>query len=323
MGTTIAHTVATRNRPCALWCSDDGTVREIRERRRHPRHFPNSELPRELTATTALEEVIRGASVVIVTVPSPRFRGTASSLRSLLSADQVVLSATKGIELPTLKPMSVVLAEELGTDAVGAISGPNSTPDIMDGRLTAVVVAARDFRVTKACAQALQAPHLDVYANDDLVGVEAAGILKNTIAIALGIASGLGWAPNTRAFLFTRGLAEIQHLAVTLGARPSTFLGLAGVGDLLLTSSTPDSLNTRIGVELAGGRSLAEIVAALPEVPEGINSTRGSHELAKRAGVNMPIARRTLEIMEGVMSPDTLEDALHHHHCGMETDALC
>jgi glycerol-3-phosphate dehydrogenase (NAD(P)+) len=206
--------------------------------------------------------------------------------------------------------MSEVLVEELRTEAVGAISGPNVTPDIMAGQLTALVVASRHADVVAAGARALTTSRIKVYGNADLVGVEAAGVFKNAIAIAMGVATGLGWPANTRSFLLTRGLAEIRQLGLALGADPATFYGLAGIGDLFLTSTSPDSLNYRVGIELGKGRSLEASVAAMPEMPEGINSTRGCCALAARAGVAVPIAARTLQIIDGQASPGLLEEAL-------------
>ena len=310
MGTTLAATVASRDRRCVLWCRSAEVASAIQEHRRNPRHFPTHELPQALSATADIELAVRGASLVVVAVPSPLVRATAQTFARVFEPRQMVLSATKGVESTSLKRMSQVLADELGTDAVGAISGPNVTPDIMAGQLTAVVVASRDPAVIDAGARALSTPRLKVYGNANLAGVEAAGVLKNAIAVAMGLATGLGWPANTRSFLFTRGLAEIRQVGMALGAEPATFYGLAGIGDLFLTSTSPDSLNYRVGIELGHGRSLEEIVAGMPEEPEGINSTRGCCALAARAGLPVPIAARTLQIIEGLASPASLEEAL-------------
>jgi glycerol-3-phosphate dehydrogenase (NAD(P)+) len=187
---------------------------------------------------------------VIVAVPSGEFRHTCTILKQAVPDPPPALSATKGIELTGLKRMSEVLAEELQTEAVGAISGPNMTPDIMDGQLTAIVIASKQPDVVKLGAVALHRPRLKVYANDDLIGVEFAGVFKNVIAVAMGIASGLDWPSNTRSLVLTRGLAEIIALGIALGARDDTFYGLAGIGDLFLSSTSPHSLNNRLGIEL-------------------------------------------------------------------------
>ena len=310
MGTTLAATVASRGRRCVLWCRSAEVADAIRERRRNPRHFPTHELPAALSATTDIEHAAGDASLVIIAVPSPLVRDTARTLSRVFKPGQMLLSSTKGLESSSLKRMSEVLGDELRTETVGTISGPNVTPDIMAGHLTAIVVASRDAGVIRAGARALATPRLKVYGNADLVGVETAGVLKNAIAIAMGVATGLGWPANTRSFLLTRGLAEIRQLGLALGAEPATFYGLGGIGDLFLTSTSPDSLNYRVGMELGQGRALENIVAALPEVPEGINSTRGCCALADRAGVTVPIAARTLQIIEGHATPASLEEAL-------------
>lgn len=323
MGTTLADTVARGDRPCVLWCRSQAVARAIQNEHHNPNHFPSRRLHAHVSATDRLDEAVRGASLVIVAVGSPTFRDVARALGEVVTDDQAVLSATKGIELSTLKRMSELLAEELETEAVGTISGPNVTPDIMAGQLTAIVVGARVPDVIRLSARALETPRLKVYGNEDLAGVEIAGVLKNAIAIAMGIATGLEWGANTRSFLFTRGLAEIRELGLALGAEPGTFYGLAGIGDLFLTSTSPDSLNYRVGIEIARNKSLAEILSGMAEVPEGINSTRGCCALADRAGVAMPLAGRTLQILDGAMPPSSLEDALASHQpYGVDRDAL-
>jgi glycerol-3-phosphate dehydrogenase (NAD(P)+) len=257
-----------------------------------------------------MEDAVRGASLIIVAVGSPGFRETARALSQLVSNDQAVLSATKGIELQTLKRMSDVLEEELHTHAVGAIAGPNITTDIMAGRLTAIVVSSRVPDIIRCASRVLAAPRLKVYGNPDLTGVEIAGVAKNAIAIAMGIATGLDWRANTRSYLFTRGLAEIRQLGVALGGESETFYGLAGIGDLFLTSTSPDSLNYCVGIELARNRSLTDILGGMAELPEGINSTRGTCALAAKAEAAVPLADRTLEIIDGKMSPASLEEVL-------------
>ncbi|MCV7398925.1 NAD(P)-dependent glycerol-3-phosphate dehydrogenase [Mycobacterium fragae] len=324
MGIALAETVARGDRPCILWCRTADAASEISNGRSHPKHFANRQLSQRLVATHVLEEALRGASLVIVAVPSGEFRHTCTILKQAVSQPPPTLSATKGIELAGLKRMSEVLTEELKTEAVGTISGPNITPDIMDGQLTAIVIASNHPDVVKLGAVALHRPRLKVYASDDLVGVEFAGVFKNTIAVAMGIASGLDWPSNARSFLLTRGLAEITALGIALGARDDTFYGLAGIGDLFLTSTSPHSLNYRLGIELGRDGALSEIVARMPEVPEGINSVRGCCAIAEKVGLAMPLANTTLNILEGRASAKTLEQALVSPDAyGVDADAFC
>jgi glycerol-3-phosphate dehydrogenase (NAD(P)+) len=324
MGTTLAETVARGDRRATLWCRSEAVARSIRDDRRNPHHFRDLQLSPALDATHRLDEAVDGASLVIVAVGSPRFRETARTLGAQRATPPAMLSATKGIDLSTLQRMSEVLAEETASRAVGTISGPNVTPDIMARQLTAIVIASPDPAVIAAGARALETPRLKVYGNEDLAGVEIAGVLKNVIAVAMGIATGIGSGSNARSFLFTRGLAEIRRLGMALGASPDTFYGLAGIGDLFLTSTSPDSLNYRVGIELGSGKSLPEILAGMPEVPEGISSTRGCCALARRAGVGMPIAEQTRRILDGEANPASLEDALaSHDDGGVDRHAVC
>jgi glycerol-3-phosphate dehydrogenase (NAD(P)+) len=324
MGVTLAETVARGDRPCILWCRTADAACQISSSHSHPKHFANRQLAEQLVATHSLEEAVRGAALVVVAVASGEFRRTCTMLKQAVTDPPPALSATKGIELTGLQRMSEVLAEELQTEAVGAISGPNITPDIMDGQLTGIVIASNHPGVVKLGALALHRPRLKVYANDDLVGVEFAGVLKNAIAVAMGIASGLDWPSNTRSFLLTRGLAEISALGIALGARDDTFYGLAGIGDLFLTSTSPHSLNYRLGIELGRNNALREIVAGMPEVPEGINSVRGCCALAERVGLAMPLANTTLNILDGRAAATTLEQALVSPDAyGVDADAFC
>lgn len=324
MGTTIAETIAASGRACTLWCRSEFAVQEIKNSRRHPNHFPNRQLSAGLVATHRLEEAVEGASLLILAVPSSGFREVAHDLGRVAGRDQVVLSATKGIELSTLKRMSEVVRDELQTDLIGVISGPNVTPDIMAGKMTAIVVASQVPDVVILSAQALHTKRVKVYGNEDLVGVEIAGVLKNAVAIALGIATGLDWGANTRSYIFTRGLAEIRQLGLALGAKPDTFYGLAGIGDMFLTSTSPDSLNYRVGIEIARGKSLSDILKGMKEVPEGIGSTRGCCELARKKGVDVPLSSRTLQILHGEKEPSSLEEALvSPQNYGVDHDAFC
>ncbi len=324
MGIALAETVARGDRPCIVWCRTADAAGAISGRRSHPKHFANHQLSEQLSATDSLEEALSGASLMIVAVPSAEFRHVCTLLKQAAPSPPPVLSATKGIELSGLKRMSEVLAEELQTGAVGAISGPNITPDVMDGQLTAIVIASSRPDVVKLGAMALHRPRLKVYASDDLIGVELAGVFKNAIAVAMGIASGLDWPANSRSFVFTRGLAEINALAIALGARGDTFYGLAGIGDLFLTSTSPHSLNYRLGIELGRNDALCDIVARMPEVPEGRNSLRGCCALAESVGVAMPLAKATLNILEGRAPAASLEQALVSPDAyGIDADAFC
>jgi glycerol-3-phosphate dehydrogenase (NAD(P)+) len=205
--------------------------------------------------------------------------------------------------------MSEILAKETGTAAVGVVAGANITPEIVSGDLTAIVVASRDSQVTTLAKHCLESPELRVSCSGDLLSIELAAALKNVVAIGVGIAAGLGLGFNARSIVFACGLREIARLGAALGADPSVFAGVAGVGDLFLTVSSPDSLNGRLGVALGRSTALVEILADLPETPEGIGSVRACRALARRYDLHLPIAEAVAAILEGERGPEEIEAA--------------
>lgn len=314
MGTALASAVAAGRRPCTLWSPDEDVAASVNARRRHPHHFEQHLLPPSLAATASLREALHGAACVIVAAPSDTIRGLAKAMRPHLGPDAVVVSATKALERPGNTRLSVVLQEEIGTREVGAISGPNLSHDIVDSRPTGLIVAAERSAVVQRVAESLQSSTLRVCGTSDLAGVELAGALKNVVAIAAGIAAGLGLGDNARALLVAWGLAEIQTLASSLGARPETFMGLAGVGDLFLTATSARSRNHMVGVELGRGAGLPEISAHLQrlrETAEGIHTVRACHDLAASQRLRLPLAEAVHAVMfEGAAPRPAIVGAL-------------
>lgn len=309
MGTTLAHVMALRGRRCTLWCHDPAAARAIGREHRHPAR-PRYALSAELRATPSLEEAVAGAALVVVAVPSARFRETSRALGALVGPGQVLLSATKGIELPSLCLMSSILGETTPALAVGAIIGPNITPEIMEEQPTALLVASPSPAARALAAGALAGPRLQVEETDDLHSHELASVLKNVVAIAIGVAAGRGMGFNAQGLVFARGLAEIEALGARLGAGGGAFRGMGGAGDLFLTASSPQSLNRRLGVELGEGTPLDEILRGLPEVPEGIGAVRACRLLARREGIALPLAEVTARILEGEEDAGALERVL-------------
>lgn len=308
MAIALGHLVASGGRRATLWCSPS-TVVSV-NRHRHERFFPGHMLADGLTATTDMAACVRGASLVINATPSASFRAVARLLGPLVTAGQVLLSATKGLEPSSYERLSTVLKAECAGSDVGAIAGPNITPEMMAGKLSAIVVATTSQDATNMCARLLERPHLRVHGNADLVGVELASSLKNVVAIAVGIAAGMNWATNTSSMLLTRGVAEIGHLAVALGGCWNSFFGLAGLADLYLSCTSTHSLNRRVGTELGQGRALADILAELTELPEGINTLRACDRLAESLALTLPVVAATRRILDGALSPAALEAAL-------------
>lgn len=310
-GTTIAHVVASAGRPVYLWGRDAEVAKSINETRKSTRYFPERVLSEGIKATTSLEEAAKNAPVIVVAVASSGFREVSRLLGDFVTGDQVLLSATKGLEPRTHKRMSEILKEETCAKKVGALSGPNIAKEILLGQPAATVVASRFKDAIELSAHLLSGPRFRVYGNSDLLGVELAGALKNVIAIASGVATGLELGDNTRSLLITRGLAEIQRLGVKLGADPLTFSGLAGIGDLFVTCTSPLSRNHRVGVGLARGEKLPQILEKLGEVAEGVNTAKVCRELMLEQKVAMPIAESVYKLLyEDGASKDVLEDLM-------------
>ncbi len=279
-GTTVAATVS-RNAPITLWARDAETVDGINRDQENRKYLPGIRLPAALRATADLGEAVAGADVLVMGVPSHSFRAVLEEARDHLRPWVPVISLTKGLELATGKRMTEVIEEVLPGHPVGVLTGPNLAREIMSGQAAASVLLFR------------------VYTNTDLLGCELGGVLKNIIAIAVGMGDGLGAGDNTRAGLMTRGLAEITRLGVAMGGRPETFAGLTGMGDLIATCTSPLSRNRHVGVELGKGRHIDAIIADMHMVAEGVKSAPTVMALADRHGIAMPIARDVFDVTQG------------------------
>ncbi|MBB4639455.1 NAD(P)H-dependent glycerol-3-phosphate dehydrogenase [Longimicrobium terrae] len=309
MGATLAHVMAAGGRECVLWCASPATAEAVNRDHRHPAR-PAHALDGGLRATTSLADALDGASLVLVAVHSTAFAAAAGEIGALARPEQALFSATKGIEHPSLRLMSHVLRDAAPECAVGTIGGTNITGEIMAGQLSSLVVASPSTEARERAARALAAPHLAISASADLFSVELVSVLKNTVSIAAAIGLGAGMGYNALGLVVARTLAEIRSLGAALGADPGTFDGPAGIGDIFLTASSPQSLNRRLGMELGQGRGLDEIVAGLPEVPEGIGAVRAVEPLAAGAGLSLPVCAAVADILEGVQPPRALERVL-------------
>lgn len=320
-GTTLAHLAAqTGDEEVLLWLRDAEVVREVNERRTNRRYLGDVALARRVRATTSLEEAVKGTRLVIVAVPSGAFRGVCAQAGEFVTGDQVLLSATKGLEPATFVRMSQVISEETCARKVGAISGPNLAKELIAGQPSATVVASRFKEAIVVGAKLLHSRALRVYGNPDVKGVELAGALKNVIAIGCGVAQGLGFGLNVRSMLITRGLAEVQRLGVKLGAEPLTFSGLAGIGDLLATCSSELSRNFRVGLGLARGKALQAILDELGECAEGVNTTRVALELARSVDVPLPITEGVGRLLFSGATPASVLDDLMTRAARYEID---
>ena len=310
-GTTFASLLAQAGTPTTIWARRREMAEEINAGT-NERYVPGHRLPQGLKATTDLAQAAAGASVVVVAVPSQEARRVLEPLRGVLADDAVAVSLMKGIELGTGLRMSEVLARALGIDTsrVVVVSGPNLADEIAAGQPTATVVAADDEQVAARIASLCATGTFRPYTNTDVLGVELCGAVKNVIALAVGAAAGRGLGDNSKATIITRGLVEITRLGLKLGARPETFSGLAGMGDLVATCSSPLSRNQTFGRHLGEGMSVAEAAAASRGVAEGAKSARAVLDLARAHGVDMPITAGVVSVVEGAASVAQVTDAL-------------
>jgi glycerol-3-phosphate dehydrogenase (NAD(P)+) len=288
-----------------LWAREPEIVQGIRERRANPLFLPEVEIPGEVLATGELAAAAAGAAAVVFVVPVQFARAVLRELRPHLPAGAPLVSASKGIEVASLSRMDELVTAELGLapEAFVALSGPSFAREVAEGRPTAAVLAGCDTAALRRLQLAFSTQTFRLYTAPDVIGVELAGALKNVIAIAAGMAEGLGLGQNATAALLTRGLHEIARLGVRLGGREETFRGLAGMGDLVLTCS-PGSMsrNRSVGERLGRGEKLPAILAGR-EVAEGVPTTRAASELARRHGVEMPIAFTVEAILDGTLGP--------------------
>ena len=309
-GTALGAHLGRAGHPVRLWLRDPAVAEEINARRRNAAYLPGIELPPALAATNDLAAAVAGAAVVFVVIPSEFCRAVYRQLRGVVGAEAVIVSATKGIELDTLRRMTEVAEEEVPGHRLAALSGPSFALEVAREQPTTVVVAAAEVAVAESVQRLVSTRAFRAYSSPDVVGVELAGSLKNVIAIAAGIVDGLGYGHNTVAALVTRGLAEIARLAVALGARADTLSGLAGLGDLVLTCTGTLSRNRRVGQALGAGRSLAEATGETRMVAEGVRTTLAACALAERAGVEMPIAMQMRDVLYRGRPPREAVEAL-------------
>lgn len=294
-GTTVAALTAV-NAPTVLWARRRELAQQINDAKVNPEYLPAFTLPEELRATDSLADAVSHADVVVMAVPSHGYRDVAVEAAQAIRPWVPVVSLTKGLERTTLKRMSEVTNDAMPGHPVAVMTGPNLAKEILAGQPAASVVAIDDLTIADELQRIFSRPSLRVYTNDDVIGCEVAGVVKNVIAIAAGMAEGMGFGDNTRATLITRGLAEMTRLGVAMGGHPETFAGLAGIGDLVATCSSDQSRNNQVGLKLGQGRSIEEILAATNMVAEGVKSSPSVLDLARRYGVDMPITEQVVAV---------------------------
>ena len=313
-GTTLAIILAGQGCDVALWARDETEAETLRTDNENKRFVPGAKFPELLKVTASPKEAFGDAELVLVAVPSSSFRDNVKKVGGSFDDSAVVVTATKGLEADNGKRMSQVLEEELTGSKltrICALSGPNLAAEIIQGKPSTTVIGSNNSEAATFAQSIMNSPRFRVYTNDDIVGVEFGGALKNIIALGAGICDGFGYGDNAKAAFLTRGLAEVGRLAVAAGAKPLTIAGLAGMGDLIATCSSPLSRNHSVGVRLAKGEKIEEIRSSMINVAEGVGTTAAALRLSKELNVEMPITEGMHRVLfEGVPLQRAISDLL-------------
>jgi glycerol-3-phosphate dehydrogenase (NAD(P)+) len=318
-GTTVASLVS-RNAELTLWARDIDTVNEINEDHRNSRYLKDAPLNSNLRASHDLQATVAQADVVVMGVPSNSFRDVLSEMIDDIKPNVPVISLTKGLERGTRLRMSEIIREVLPGRPAGVLTGPNLAREILAGQAAASVLAMDDERSISWLQPLFNVGLFRVYTNPDAIGCELGGVLKNIIAIAVGMGDGLGAGDNTRAALITRGLAEMTRLGTALGGRPETFAGLAGMGDMIATCTSPQSRNRHVGIELAKGHAIDDIIASMHMVAEGVKSAPTVMELAQENDIFMPISEDVYKVITGQSNARSVYRGLLRNNAGAESE---
>lgn len=291
-GTTLAIVLASKGFETTLWEHQAERAAAMERERQNSAFLPGIAFPFSLRVTNDIREAVAGRELVLLVTPSQRIRENTRALAPYLAPNAIILCGSKGLEVGSLKRMTEVIAEELPEtlrERIVALSGPNIAQEVARGLPSAAVVAGSQREIAEAARETLNTATFRVYTTNDVIGVEVGGALKNIIALGAGACDGWGYGDNAKAAFMTRGMAEIARLGIACGANPLTFAGLAGVGDLIATCASPLSRNRHVGLEVAKGRPLDEVLAEMKSVAEGVSTTKAAYELSKRYGVEMPI----------------------------------
>jgi glycerol-3-phosphate dehydrogenase (NAD(P)+) len=312
-GTTFAKLLADGGAEVSLWARRQEVTDEINSSHRNGDYLPGVNLPSNLKASSDVAEVLAGASQVYISVPSQSLRSNLNEWGKLIPADALVVSLMKGVEKDSGLRMSQVISESgIDTSRIVVVSGPNLALEIAAEQPAASVAASESLDSAKQVASAATNAYFTTFTNTDVIGTEFGGILKNLIAVAIGIVNGVGYGQNTKASIMTRGVSEISRFAVAFGAKPKTMVGLAGLGDLIATSESPLSRNHKAGEMLGKGYSKREVLARLSQTAEGLASVSTILELARAKGISMPIVEQVELVIEGKMNPKDIAPHLTH-----------
>lgn len=299
-GTALAQVLAQNNVPVHLWARRETLAKDIKEHEENREYLPRAKLLPNIHISSDLEESLNNADLVVMALPSHTMSKMIKTSYKYLKKGVIVVSASKGLDLESLRRMSEVLSDEIPkeiTSNIAVISGPTHAEEVVRGLPTAVVVASNKKDVAENVQDVFMNSNFRVYTNPDVIGVELGGAFKNIIAICSGISDGLNFGDNSRSALMTRGMVEITRLGIRLGANAATFAGLSGIGDLIVTCSSNFSRNRRAGIEIGRGRDIKDIINSTQMVIEGINTTKAAYQLAKRLNIEMPITEQAYEVL--------------------------
>ena len=314
-GTALAMVLAGNNHDCLLWSHRNDQSNEINEHHTNKKYLPNTILPSNLKATSDFEEAIKYASIIIIAVPTKAIREVCQNMIAHLTEKKLFVHVSKGIEPNSLKRISEMISDEVPAekvDAVVVLSGPSHAEEVVLKHPTTITVASENMIAAEKVQDLFMNNYFRVYTNDDVIGVEIGAALKNVIALAAGIVDGLGYGDNAKAALITRGLAEISRLGISLGAKPYTFSGLTGMGDLIVTCTSVHSRNWRAGNMLGKGLTLEKVLDEMGMVVEGVRTTKAAYQLAKKQQVDMPITEALYSVLFEHIKPKEAVDILMH-----------
>ena len=304
-GTTVAKVIADGDNQVTLWARRSEQIEQMNATKQNPDYLPGVELPPGILLTSDISQALEGAEQIYIAIPSQQLRESLSSWSGLIPANATLISLMKGLEAGTGKRMSEVIAEATGAplDQIAVLSGPNLALEIANQEPAAAVAACSNQERGSEVARVCSSEYFTVFTNSDVIGTELGGVLKNLIAVAIGIVSGIGYGQNTKASIMTRGLSEITKFAVAHGARRRTMFGLAGLGDLIATSESSLSRNFRAGEMLGQGVPKQDVINSLKQTAEGLSSVEPVLAIADRLGIEMPIVNQVYEVIEGRMKP--------------------
>jgi len=315
-GTALSKVFIDAGNEVQIWAREADIADQINQHHHNPAYLPDLELPKELKAVKTLQEVVQNQQLLVLATPSHTLRTMAESIKPMLKGDEVVITVSKGIEQDTFMTMSQVLVEALEgvitSDQIGVLYGPSHAEEVAHQKPTTVVAASYSTRTATYIQNTCMTSMFRIYVNNDVLGVEIGGSVKNIMAIAAGVIDGAGWGDNTKAALITRGLHEIKRMGVQFGAHTDTFSGLTGMGDLIVTCTSEHSRNRRLGLEIGKGKSLDEVVEGMDMVAEGVKTTRAVYYWAKKHGIEMPITTAIYQVLfEGMNPVDALNDLMN------------